>query len=122
MAVRLPAAPQGSLGHYDKLARIAGDFAMASVALQIRWRGDAIDAVRVAIGGCGPRPIRLAEAEALLLGGGPGSDAVARAGRLLSEAADPVDDVRASADYRRRVIPRLLARALAATRDTRAAA
>jgi CO/xanthine dehydrogenase FAD-binding subunit len=32
---------------------------------------------------------------------------------MLAEAADPVDDSRASANYRRRVIPRMLARAFA---------
>jgi carbon-monoxide dehydrogenase medium subunit len=38
---------------------------------------------------------------------------VAAAGAMLAEAADPVDDSRASAHYRRRVIPRMLARAFA---------
>lgn len=120
--VRVPRAPQGSVGHYEKLARIAGDFAMASIALQVTWSGDTIAAARIAVGGCGPCPIRLDEADALLAGGGPGGEAVTRAGTLLAEAADPVDDVRASADYRRRVIPRLLGRALAAAAPARAAA
>jgi carbon-monoxide dehydrogenase medium subunit len=35
-----------------------------------------------------------------------------RAARLLAERADPLDDVRGSADYRRQLIPRLLLRAV----------
>ena len=48
--------------------------------------------------------------------------AVAEAAALLVEASDPVDDVRGSADYRRRLIPRLLAAALADLRESREAA
>jgi carbon-monoxide dehydrogenase medium subunit len=122
LGVRLPPGAAGGTGHYEKLARISGDFAMASIALQIAWQDDAIAFIRVAVGGCGPRPIRLASAEALLTGSRGDAAAVARAGALLAEASDPVDDVRASADYRRRVIPRLLARAIDATRRLREAA
>jgi len=42
--------------------------------------------------------------------------AIQRARALLAAAADPVADVRGSEAYRRRIIPGLLARALAPTR------
>lgn len=112
VGVRLPPTPKDSVGHYEKLARVSGDFAMASIALQIGWSGDAISFLRLAVGGCGPKPIRLAEVERLLLGVGGDAKAISAAGKLLADAADPVDDVRASADYRRRVIPRLLKKTL----------
>lgn len=89
-------------GVYHKLARVAGDFAIASVAVVLLDGGRA----RAVIGACGPRPLSLAEADAELARGN-----VAAAGAMLAEAADPVDDSRASANYRRRVIPRMLARA-----------
>ena len=54
------------------------------------------------------RPLSLPEADAELERG-----KIAEAGAMLAEAADPVDDSRASAHYRRRVIPRMLARAFA---------
>ena len=38
--------------------------------------------------------------------------ALARAGVLLEQKADPLDDVRGSADYRRRLIARLLVSAV----------
>ena len=47
----------------------------------------------------------------------PGAGAAATAaGEKLAAAADPVDDVRASADYRRLVIPRLLSETVAEAR------
>lgn len=102
-AVLLPPVGAGA-GVYHKLARVAGDFAIVSVAV-VR-HGD--DQVRAVIGACGPRPLSIPEADAELVRGN-----LAAAGAVLAEAADPVDDSRASANYRRRVIPRMLARAFA---------
>jgi carbon-monoxide dehydrogenase medium subunit len=70
-----------------------------------------IGSVSVAIGGCGPVPVTDAEANALLSQSLEDEDAVLRAGEILARVADPVDDVRATADYRRLVLPRLLWRA-----------
>ena len=116
VAIHLPAVPVGAVGVYDKLARVEGDFATASVAVVLAMAGDTCSALRIAVGGCGPTPLRLAEAESGLVGGGLDADAVRAAGEMLAAASDPVDDVRASADYRRRVIPRLVARAIARAR------
>jgi len=111
-AIHLPAMPAGARGTYHKLARVAGDFATASVAVVLAMAGDSCCHLRIAIGGCGPTPVRLAEVETRLIGGELDAPAVREAGEMLARAADPVDDARASADYRRLVIPRLLARAI----------
>lgn len=106
-AIVLPAT-NGGAGVYHKLARVAGDFAVASVAITLQGCGQ----VRAVVGACGPRPLGIDEADSALARG----DVVA-AGAMLAEAADPVDDSRASASYRRRVIPRLLARAFAEAKE-----
>lgn len=111
-AIHLPGAPAGAVGVYDKLARVEGDFATASAAVVLAMAGDACSHLSIAVGGCGPTPLRLAEAESALIGSGLDDEAVQRAGEMLAQASDPVDDVRASADYRRLVIPRLVARAI----------
>jgi carbon-monoxide dehydrogenase medium subunit len=110
-AVHLPPAADG-VGIYHKLARVAGDFAIVSVALTIL--GDGL--VRAVVGACGPRPLSLDEANAELQRGN-----VAAAGAMLAAAADPFDDSRASASYRRRIIPRMLARAFAEASEQRRA-
>jgi carbon-monoxide dehydrogenase medium subunit len=109
-AVLLPPAAPGA-GVYEKLARVSGDFAIVSVALSVRSEGGACSGVGLAIGGAGPRPVHSAEAETMLRERNLDPKAASRAGALLAELADPVDDVRATAAYRRRVIPRLVARA-----------
>jgi carbon-monoxide dehydrogenase medium subunit len=116
VSIHLPAAPAGAVGVYDKLARVEGDFAIASAAVVLAMVGDVCSHLRIAVGGCGPTPLRLAAAEAGLLGGGLDAAAVYQAGEMLAQASDPLDDVRASADYRRLVIPRLIARAIGRAR------
>jgi len=112
----LLAPPAPGLGTYDKLCRVAGDYAIVSVALSVAWRDGACEHVGLAVGGCGPRPLHLDEADALLRSGRLGEAAARRAGELLAAAADPLDDVRASGAYRRRVIPRMVERAVAQAR------
>jgi CO/xanthine dehydrogenase FAD-binding subunit len=57
--------------------------------------------------------VRDDEADRMLLETDLGDDAANRAGAMLAEAADPVDDVRASAEYRRLAIPRMVSRIVA---------
>ena len=105
-AVLLGAARVGGAA-YVKHARVAGDYATASAAVCI----DAGGPVRAVIGSCGPTPLRDDAADALL-SGDRGDAAIARAATLLEAHADPLDDVRGSAEYRRLLIPRLLQRAV----------
>lgn len=111
-AVIVPPAPAGTVGSYTKLARVAGDFAIASVALVLGMAGGACTRLAVAVGACGPVPVRRRDIEAGLIGGGLGDSDIRRLTDGLAEAFDPVDDVRASAGYRRKVAPRLVRRAI----------
>lgn len=105
-AVLLP-RPHGGTGHYLKHCRVSGDYATASLAASVRADGH----VRVAVGGCGPTPLFDPEVDALL--SNDRSDAaLSHAGALLARKADSLDDVRGSAAHRRRLIPRLLVRAM----------
>ncbi len=113
-AVLLPAQPEGAAGHYQKFARVHGDYATVSVAVVLAMAGGECSFVRVALGACGPTPVRAAEAEARLRGTALDAVAVSAAAAILVEESDPIDDVRGSAEYRLMLVPRLLARALAA--------
>jgi carbon-monoxide dehydrogenase medium subunit len=112
-AVVIPPAPDGAVGVFEKLERTAGDFAIASVALILGSEKGKCRTARIAIGACAPGPVRRREAETLIEGSQFNETAVQECGRVLAEACDPVDDVRASADYRRLVIPRLVAKTIA---------
>lgn len=107
-AIRLP-RPDAGAGCYEKLVRVAGDICIASIALCVARDGTA----RAAVGGCGPFPAASGEADALLSAGLDDLERVRAAGEILAQVAQPMDDVRGSAGYRRLLIPRMLARAAA---------
>jgi carbon-monoxide dehydrogenase medium subunit len=84
---------------YEKLSLVAGDFAIVSVAA-------VVDRVAtIAVGGLGSMPVVVADLEV--------SDAaLLAAGRQLAAESDPPSDQRASAAYRRKVVPELIRRAV----------
>jgi CO/xanthine dehydrogenase FAD-binding subunit len=91
--------------------------AVCSVALAI-WPERR--AVKVCLGSAGPTPLRAPEAEELIAGAidwdslAPIADAqLVRFGELVAAAAQPIDDVRGSAAYRRHAIAVLGRRAMA---------
>lgn len=110
--VVIPPAHSGSIGSYTKLARVSGDFAIASVALVMAMEEDVCSYLAVAVGACGPKPARSREGEADIMGGRLDNSAIARLTDALDALLDPVDDVRASAEYRRRVAPRMVRQAI----------
>jgi carbon-monoxide dehydrogenase medium subunit len=98
--------PKAGAGFYLKHARVAGDFAVVSIALSLADDGE----VRVAVGGCGPAPLGSTQADQML-SSGLSAETLRRAGELLTALANPVDDVRGTAEYRKLLIPRMLTRA-----------
>jgi CO/xanthine dehydrogenase FAD-binding subunit len=93
-----------------------GDFAVAYVAALVGWDGGACSFARVAVGAGAPAPVRCAAAESLLVGSALDDETLQAAGAPLLELCDPPDDFRGSRDYRMRLIPRLLRRAVLAAR------
>ena len=120
VAIEIPPAPEGSAGFFRKFARVQGDSAIVSVAIVLRAAQERVGHLRVAIGACGPKPIRLERAEECLIETALDPPALAAAGELLAQACDPIDDVRASAAYRRALVPRLFKNLLAEAWSRRA--
>lgn len=71
----------------------------------------------VALGSVAPTIVRVPDAEDLLRGSRLDDDTVAAAARVASEAVQPIDDLRAPAEYRTELIPTMVTRGLAALRD-----
>jgi xanthine dehydrogenase FAD-binding subunit len=71
-------------------------------------------APRIALGSVAPVVVRLPRTEAHLAGGGSIEEAVA----LLEQEIQPIDDIRSTALYRRRVAGNLLRRFWTDTADT----
>ena len=110
--IRIPAPPPRSSGAYLKVERKVGDFAAAAVAVQITLDGVICKEVGIGLTNVGQTPIKAARAEAALRGKAADEENIQAAARIASEEADPSDDLRGPADYKRSLVRVLTARAL----------
>jgi carbon-monoxide dehydrogenase medium subunit len=127
-ALHLPPAPPTARGAFNKLGRTkVGDISMVSVAVY-SWTNDegrmtddelghSSSVIRrhwaIALGAVGPTPLRAPEAEAALAEDASPAG-VQRAAQLAAAAARPIDDIRASAAYRRAMVAVLTRRGIEA--------
>ena len=113
--VTVPRPADGSGSAYIRLEyRRAMEIAVVGAAALVTIEGGAIREARIALTAVAPTIVRAPEAEAVLRGVPVSRDAFGAAGRAAAAAARPIDDVRASADYRRAMLAVVVARVLAA--------
>lgn len=111
-AMRFPKPPSGSAGRYLKLGRNkVGDLSIVGVAVLGALDG-AGQRFRIALASVAPTPLRALEAEEMLASGTLSEEALAHAAAKAMQAASPIDDVRASAAYRKAMVRTLTLRAL----------
>jgi carbon-monoxide dehydrogenase medium subunit len=100
---------QRSTGCYLKLRRRkAVDVSLAGVAFQAETESDGMTLAKVgiALGGVAPRPVRAPEAEEILVGltVDEAITKVSDCAKMVVKSASPIDDVRATASYRRTIV------------------
>lgn len=114
----VPPQPANASGRYARFLRTAAEHRpMASVAARVRRDAAVCTEARIVVGAAAPVPVRLARAEACLTGRAVTLDLVAEAADAAATDIDPIDDLRASADYRRAMVRVQLRRTLAALFD-----
>jgi len=111
-AVRWP-IPAGRSAYRKVGRRKADAVSVASVAVRAALDESGVcRTVRIALGAVAPIPVRAREAEGALVGHRLSPDAIAAAAGFASETAQPIDDIRGSAAYRRRVVGVIVRRLL----------
>jgi carbon-monoxide dehydrogenase medium subunit len=119
--VTFPRKP-GAVSAFTEVTRRHGDFAVVSVAaVGVPGPGETWDSLRVALGGVSDRPILVEQAGTVAAGHQLEPDVVAAIGQACVDASRPPSDIRASADYRRHLIPILIERAIDTLKTRRAA-
>lgn len=107
-----PKTHSGSF-YYRHTPRARMDIAVVGVAAMLGLDEEGrIAEARVALGAVAPTPVRAPDAEALLIGETPCEELFAHAASAAVAAARPIDDLRASADYRRHLVKIFTQRAL----------
>lgn len=108
--VRFPVQMPGNGFAFTEVARRHGDFAMVSVGAVMRRNGGQVDSA-IALGGVGATPL-VFEVEDFAPGDGVASYQRTAAG--IMQALEPMEDLHASADYRRSLAGALVERVMAA--------
>ena len=118
IAVHIPVPSGPSGGSYQKLERKVGDYATVGLAAHLELAADGtISAAGLAMTSVAPINLKATDAEALLVGSAPGAELFAEAGEAAAAAADPKDDERGSARWKRQVVAAFTRRALAAAAE-----
>ncbi len=113
-AVLIPAAKPIEFFNFEKASKRGTlDIAAVNTAAVFetdRTEGGAIriTRARISAGGVAPVPLLLERTSSCLAGSSPGAQAAAEAADIAAAETTPIGDVRGSADYRRRVLRRLV--------------
>lgn len=111
-----PLLPAGAANMFYKLGLRKGDaITVIGVAVTVAVENGRCSRARVALGAVAPTVLRAKEAERILEGERLTTAVIAEAARHAAQACRPIDDLRASADYRRHtaevLVRRLVTRA-----------
>jgi len=113
-ALRWPAPPARSAAGFYKIGlRKADACSVINAAVMVVWDENGhCQQARIAIGAAAPRPVRAREAEAALVGQPLKADVIAEAAHWAAQATRPIDDIRGTAAYRRRMAEVIVRRLL----------
>jgi len=113
--VEIPIPGDGSGSCYARLEyRRQMEIAVVGATAAVTLAGGKVEQARLAITALAPTIRLVPEAEEALVGSEGGPDAVRAAAQAAANAAEPISDVRASADYRRAMAEVLARRVLTA--------
>jgi len=111
--IQIPHPPPNSKGIYLKLTpRRAMDLAIVGVAVVVTAQDGVCQDIRIALGAVAPTPIRAKKAEAILRNQKFDDELIEKAARTAAGQSKPIDDHRASAEYRRDMVEVLVKRAI----------
>ncbi len=116
--ISFPALRPSQRGTFIKIAlRRAQAISVVNAAVVLDLEGEIVRSAAITLGAVAPTIIHAPEAEAYLVGKALTDSAIAEAARLAMEASRPIDDLRASAAYRREMVRISVLRALRALRQ-----
>jgi CO/xanthine dehydrogenase FAD-binding subunit len=108
-----PCLAANAANSFYKLARRKGDaITITGVAVTLAAEGGKCSLARIALGAVAPVVLRAKKAEAMLVGQDLTSDLIVEAAAIAAGECSPIDDVRASAEYRLHTVEALTRRLL----------
>jgi carbon-monoxide dehydrogenase medium subunit len=112
-SIEIPQPDSSDQAFYYKLGKRKADaIAIVSVAITLRRESKQVQHVRIALGAVAPVAMRAHKAEAELFESTLSAGSIAAAAAAAAAESSPIDDFRASASYRRRMVEVLVKRGL----------
>lgn len=112
-SITFPKMSEYERGFFLKLGqRKALAISKVSVAARFTLKKGRLSDVRIALGSVAPRVIRAQRAESILEGSRLSLETIEKAAGAILDDASPIDDIRSSALYRRKMVGRLLFKGL----------
>ena len=114
LEIRIPLCSEKAGTAFLKLRRhhTAIDMAVVNVATLLTCKKERCKAARIALGSVAPISFRAKKAESVLVGAELSEEIIQKAAALAAEEAKPIDDVRATATYRKKMVAVLVRRSL----------
>ncbi len=114
VAIRFRSTHAGEASAFSRIMRPQGvALPIMNMAVRLQLRGDAIEEVSIAVAPVAPTPFHAAQTEAFLIGRPASADTIEAAIKLvLNECKPRTSAHRATAEYRREMLPVLLRRTL----------
>jgi len=114
LEIRIPLCSEKPGTSFLKLRRhqTAIDMAVVNVATSLTCKNNRCEAAGIALGSVAPIPFRAKKAEAVLAGAELSKDIIRKAAATAAAEAKPIDDVRATSAYRRKMVAILVRRSL----------
>ena len=111
--ISFPLPPETARGTFIKVGlRRAQAISLVNIAVMLDFDGDVVANARIAFGSVAPTIVRATAAEESLVGRKLTPEVIETAAGLIQEAISPIDDIRASAEYRRHLAGVITRRAL----------
>ena len=112
--IHIPQSAQSSGAGFQKLRhhQTSIDIAIVNAATRLTCSGNRCEHARIAIGAVANTPIYSRKAEKLLIGKKIDKELIQGAAEAAAEESKPIDDIRATAWYRKRMVAVLVRRAL----------
>ncbi len=111
-----PPIPRSGAVYQSLSARGKLDCSAAGVAALLAFDGDICQTARIAVGACAPVPMRVQTAEKLMIGSPLDDGLIQSAARAAGAEVRPITDLRASAEYRWKMVDVLTMRVLFSAR------
>jgi carbon-monoxide dehydrogenase medium subunit len=122
VAIEVPAPPAGTgSASFRQGGRVSLSLPMAAAAAVVAMDGEVCRSAALALGAVAPTPVLAVTAAEVLAGSELTEEILAEAGERAAEEANPIDDIRASREYRLELI-RILTRRVVRTAAERAKA